>query len=535
MQHLDAKSCPDLATFLERRRGLVTRRWLRAIRADPKIAPAGRLTTRQLIDALPSFYAELCAALRGESPVARARLEQDARKHGRERWLRGYQLDELFCELDDFQRCVQDAAREYFAALPAARAGQVEAHKVIENLFSATIYEAIRQLLAQQEQRIIESLTARDRALSAQHKSDERLRMAAAAARLGIFEWDIESPISVWENERMYEITGQPFALGPLTFDAFLDELVHPEDRENFVECYSAAHSNQAEFHCIFRVRRINDRAVRVVDMHGRFRTGLNVDAEASFIGTLEDITRRVADEDALREANRRKDAFLATLAHELRNPLAPIKNAAQILKMATNGSPMEIQWTQAVIERQCDHLTNLINDLLDISRITTGHIQLKRDIVDLSEVIARAIEINKPAADAHADSIRVTLPDARIFVHGDMTRLIQIISNLLDNAIKYSQDGSDIAIVCDVRDVEARVAVRDSGIGIQATHLEKVFEPYMQVTPLDGAFRSGLGIGLAVVQRLVQMHGGTVFARSDGLGTGSEFVVVLPLHDKGS
>jgi two-component system CheB/CheR fusion protein len=115
------------------------------------------------------------------------------------------------------------------------------------------------------------------------------------------------------------------------------------------------------------------------------------------------------------------------------------------------------------------------------------------------------------------------------------MTRLIQIISNLLDNAIKYSQDGSDIAIVCDVRDVEARVAVRDSGIGIQATHLEKVFEPYMQVTPLDGAFRSGLGIGLAVVQRLVQMHGGTVFARSDGLGTGSEFVVVLPLHDKGS
>jgi PAS domain-containing protein len=266
-----------------------------------------------------------CAATLARPPC---RALNTARQHGRERWLRGYQLDELFCELDNLQRCVQETAREYFAALPASRAEQVAAHKVIENLFGATIYEAIGQLLDQQEQRITESLSARDRALSAQRKSDERLRMAAEAARLGIFESNVDGSSSVWESGRMYEITGQPFAGGPLARDAFFYVLVHPEDRQALLERYGAARRDQAEFHCAFRIRRIDDQVIRVVDLHGKFRCGEHGDAQASFIGTLEDITRRVAGEDSLREAIQRKDAFLATLAHELRNPLAPIRNA---------------------------------------------------------------------------------------------------------------------------------------------------------------------------------------------------------------
>jgi signal transduction histidine kinase len=488
----------------------------------------------------------------GTAGEADSRLEEDARQHGRERWFRGYQLDELFCELDDLQRCVQGIVREYFTAVPVARAEQIAAHQAVENLFSATIYEAIRQLLAQQEQRIAESLRARDRALASQQKSDERLRMAAEAARLGIFEWGLHGAASVWENERMYEITGQPHASGPLSRHAFVDELIHRDDKDRFLERYDAARSDGIEFHHAFRIRRIDDHVVRVVDMHGQFRTGMsetgrmsrsgtNGESErtndgnergtdASFVGTLEDITRRVADEDSLRESNRRKDAFLATLAHELRNPLAPIKNAAQILKLSAKDGPSELRWVQAVIERQCDHLTALVDDLLDISRITTGKVRLKRKAVELKDVISRAVEINMPEAAAHAAPINIALPDGRICIDGDMTRLVQIVSNLLDNAIKYSDDGSAVSVHCEVHDRHARIVVRDAGRGIDAAQLEKIFEPYIPVAPSDGPFRSSLGIGLAVVKELVDLHGGTVSARSDGLGKGAEFVVTLPL-----
>jgi hypothetical protein len=182
---------PELAAYLEGKSGLITRRWLRAVRSDPAIEPAGRLTTGQLVDHLPSLYEEICSVLRTEQ-MTLARLYSDARKHGRDRWMRGYQLDELFRELDQFQRCVQRATREFFANTPALRNAQAAAHQLLEDLFSATILTAIRQMIDEQDGRISATIDERDRALAAQQKSEERLRMAASAGGPGYFR--VECP-----------------------------------------------------------------------------------------------------------------------------------------------------------------------------------------------------------------------------------------------------------------------------------------------------------------------------------------------------
>ncbi|MEZ2311979.1 ATP-binding protein [Paraburkholderia sp. RCC_158] len=520
-------SFPELAAYLEGKTGLITRRWLRAVRSDPAIEPAGRLTTGQLVDHLPSIFDEICFVLRTDQ-MTLARLHSDARKHGRDRWMRGYQLDELFRELNQLQRCVQQATREFFATTSVSRSAQAAAHQLIEDLFSATIDAAIRQLVDEQDNRISATIAERDGALAAQQKSEERLRMAASAAGLGIFEWDVPTRMGFWENKRMYEITGQPEFRGPLSCKAFVRELVHPEDAEALITHYTKTMEHGGDFHSVFRILRIDDRAPRVVEMHGRFRTAAN-GAIQSFIGTLTDITQRTLAEEALRETDRRKDAFLATLAHELRNPLAPIRNAAQILGQIRTDMPPEVEWARMTVERQCSHLTRLIDDLMDVSRISSGKIRLQHEVFDIREAVQTAVEINLPIANEHRDRIHANLPGEPVLVDGDRTRLTQIVSNLLDNAIKYSDGGAKIIIEAAVHGDEIEIVVSDTGIGIPASQLVHMFEPYVQLAPPDGRWRPGLGIGLSVVRNLVDMHGGRVTAASDGVGKGSRFTVRLP------
>jgi PAS domain-containing protein len=247
---------PELAAYLEGKCGLITRRWLRAVRSDPAIEPAGRLTTGQLVDHLPSLYEEICAVLRTEQ-MTLARLRSDARKHGSDRWMRGYQLDELFRELNQLQRCVQQATREFFVRTSVSRSAQAAAHQLLEDLFSATIHTAIRQLVDAQDERISATIEERDRALAAQQKSEERLRMAASAAGLGIFEWDIPTRVGVWENQRMYEMTGQPESRGPLSCRAFVRELVHPDDAQALITHHMETMQHGGDFHSVFRILRI--------------------------------------------------------------------------------------------------------------------------------------------------------------------------------------------------------------------------------------------------------------------------------------
>jgi CheY-like chemotaxis protein len=262
--------------------------------------------------------------------------------------------------------------------------------------------------------------------------------------------------------------------------------------------------------------------------MHGRFRSGPDGSIR-SFIGTLTDITRRTLAEESLRETDRRNDAFLSTLAHELRNPLAPIRNAAQILRQISTDMPPEVEWARVIVERQCAHLTRLIDDLMDVSRISSGKIRLRREVFDFREAVQSAVEINLPIANEHRDRINVSMPGEPVLVNGDRTRLTQVVSNLLDNAIKYSDDDTEITIDATVRDDQVQIVVSDKGIGIPASQLDRMFEAYVQLSSPDGRWRSGLGIGLSVVQNLVDMHGGRVTAASDGLGNGSRFTVTLP------
>jgi PAS domain S-box-containing protein len=233
--------------------------------------------------------------------------------------------------------------------------------------------------------------------------------------------------------------------------------------------------------------------------------------------------------EQALRDANRRKDEFLATLAHELRNPLAPIRNAAQVLRMKDLADP-HLRSARDMIDRQVQQMVRLIDDLLDISRITRGKLQLRTERVELAAVVHSAVEASRPPLDAQAHDLTTTLPPDPVYLEADPIRLAQVISNLLNNAAKYTEKGGHIWLTADRQGSEAVVSVRDTGIGIAAEHLPCLFEMFSQVESALERSQGGLGIGLALVRGLVELHEGSVEARSAGLGKGSEFTVRLPV-----
>ena len=246
-------------------------------------------------------------------------------------------------------------------------------------------------------------------------------------------------------------------------------------------------------------------------------------------ISVSTDITDRKRMEDALRESDRRKDEFLAILGHELRNPLAPIRNAAQIMRVKGIADP-QLAWLRDVIERQVEHLTRLVDDLLDVSRITRGKIELKRETLALADVVGRAIESSRPLIDERKHDLVVKLSEEPLRVNGDVTRLSQVLGNLLNNAAKYTPEGGRIELDVSRVGNDARIRVHDTGIGIPDAMLARIFEPFTQVETTREHAQGGLGIGLALVARLVEMHGGRVEAHSEGKGQGSEFTLWLPL-----
>ncbi|MDC7677674.1 response regulator [Asticcacaulis machinosus] len=233
---------------------------------------------------------------------------------------------------------------------------------------------------------------------------------------------------------------------------------------------------------------------------------------------------------EALKDADRRKDEFLATLAHELRNPLAPIRNGLHILKMSPN--PKIADEVRDMMDRQMTHLVRLIDDLLDVSRVSQGKIDLRRERIALQDVINAALETSRPAIDAGGHSFTLDLPDEPIPVNGDLTRLAQVVSNLLNNAAKYTPDGGHIRLTLTRDGHEARIIVTDTGLGIEKDMLPRVFELFTQVERNLNLSQGGLGIGLALAHRLVQMHAGSITADSEGAGLGSTFTVRLPVTD---
>jgi signal transduction histidine kinase/ActR/RegA family two-component response regulator len=232
---------------------------------------------------------------------------------------------------------------------------------------------------------------------------------------------------------------------------------------------------------------------------------------------------------EVLKQADRRKDEFLATLAHELRNPLAPIRNSLQILRMTACSDPTAERVCE-MMERQVNHMVRLVDDLMEVSRITRGLIDLRKEETDLATVIRSAIETSRPLIEAGQHQLAITLPPEPIPLFGDAVRLGQVFANLLNNAAKYTNRGGQIWLSARQGGDEAVVCVRDNGIGISAEVLPAIFDMFMQANRATDRSQGGLGIGLTLVKSLVELHGGSISADSAGLGQGSEFIVRLPV-----
>lgn len=259
-------------------------------------------------------------------------------------------------------------------------------------------------------------------------------------------------------------------------------------------------------------------------------------------VGTVtlvEDVTERVVSEkelrrrlDELRENDRRKDEFLAMLAHELRNPLAPITNAMQILRLIGAKEPA-LAGVRDMIERQVRHMVRLVDDLLDISRISSGKFELQKVKVDLCAVVRQALEASQPLLDSRKHDVQLSVPSEPIFLEGDFIRLAQVVSNLINNAAKYTDPGGTVWVTVERHAPsergEAIVRIRDNGRGIEPNNLQNLFRMFYQVDRNLDRSDGGLGVGLALVKNIVEMHGGTVAAQSAGQGWGSEFTVTLP------
>ena len=247
------------------------------------------------------------------------------------------------------------------------------------------------------------------------------------------------------------------------------------------------------------------------------------------WMGTCTDINDQKLAEEILKQESERKDEFLAMLAHELRNPLAPISTAAHMIKLVST-DPKRVVQSAEIISRQVKHITDLVDDLLDVSRFTRGLVEIASDIVDIMQVITGAIEQARPLIEARGHQLHLALSSVAASVKGDKTRLIQVVANLLNNAAKYTPQGGRLDLSLEILDKEALIKVRDNGCGIAPGLLPHIFDLFTQGERTPERTQGGLGLGLSLVKNITMLHGGKVTARSDGPGKGTEFEVCFPL-----
>ncbi len=380
------------------------------------------------------------------------------------------------------------------------------------------------QLNNELEQRVEQRTSDLIRANKAIGDSEELLRLAQEAGRVGIWEWNLLTGSGIWTPAAwaIFDSTG---LRDDVTYPKWLS-CIHPDDRERAAQAVEDAKVNGSYWDEL----RVNcaPAETKWIELVGAVE--YDQGGPVRMRGAVRDITDRKAIELELKEAHRRKDEFLAILAHELRNPLAPIHNALQIMRL-TDNDRQRFAEVREIMERQLVQMVRLVDDLLDISRISTGKIELRLEPLEIRRVIQSAIETSSPLIERANHRLTVEISETtQLLVRGDLTRLTQVISNLLNNAAKYTSEGGHIWLTAYQDELDAVVSVKDSGIGIPAAMLPFVFDMFTQVDRSLNRSQGGLGIGLSLVRRLVAMHGGSVAATSDGEGQGSEFVVRIPL-----
>lgn len=373
-------------------------------------------------------------------------------------------------------------------------------------------------------------------AQSAYRDTEERVRLATESAKLGLWVWYPGTDHVVWENTRPYEIFGMAAGGQPISARQFLTDFIHPDYIADFGHAIARTIETGAHFNFECRIKRA-DGTTLWVELFGNRQP--DVEGEPlRIIGTVADITASKEREEELRrlaanlsEADRRKTEFLATLAHELRNPLAPIRHGLQLMR-AQAGNLETFSQVRDMLDRQVNQMVHLVNDLLDIARITNGKIELRKQCAQVGDLVKMAVETSLPLIHSSAHRLVVTVPDDPIHVDVDPGRVSQIISNLLNNAAKYTPAGGVIEL--DVRrdGKEVVISVTDNGIGIAPESIDTIFGLFRQVGHDFERSQGGLGIGLSLVRQLVELHGGTVSAASAGAGGGSRFTIRLGVVD---
>jgi PAS domain S-box-containing protein len=368
----------------------------------------------------------------------------------------------------------------------------------------------------------IRMASERARSIAALYASEAKFRTIADAMPQMVWS-TLPDGYHDYYNEQWYSFTGVP---RDSTDGDGWNGIFHPDDQERAWSTWRASLKTGKTYEIEYRLRHhsgsyrwVLGRALPIRDDTGRI---------IRWMGTCTDIDNQKRAEDEWRRTSQRKDEFLAMLAHELRNPLAPIMTAAHLLALGYNDA-QRVQKSSEVIMRQARHLTNLVDDLLDVSRVTRGLVELKRSDLDFKELLKNAIEQARPLIEQRHHQLIVELTPECLWVSGDSTRLIQVVVNLLNNAAKYTPQGGSITLTLQTEENEAHIIVTDNGSGIAPSLLPYVFDLFVQAERTPDRSQGGLGLGLTLVKRIMALHGGSVHASSEGLGRGSSFIVIIP------
>ncbi|MEX1231695.1 MAG: response regulator, partial [Planctomycetaceae bacterium] len=387
------------------------------------------------------------------------------------------------------------------------------------------VQEQMAQLNDELELRVHQRTSELLQANQALRESEEMLRLAQQAGKVGIWDWNLKTGEGKW-TDAAAELFDPRETMDSVTFAKWLS-CVHSDDQERVARCVREAESIGG-YRDEYRVK-TSTAETRWVESIGAVEYDGGVATRMR--GVVRDITERKKMELELQDADRRKDEFLAMLGHELRNPLASIRNAVSIMRRLEH-QDADLQWCHEVVDRQVVQLTRLVDDLLDVSRISRGKIQLQQEVIEVSTVIHQAVESCQPLIESREHQLNVTLPSQPVYLRGDAARLTQVVGNVLNNAAKYTDVNGGIWLTVETdadNPAQVVIRVRDNGRGLDADSIANLFNLFYQAEHNLDRADGGLGVGLAVVRALVELHGGSVEARSAGIGLGSEFFIRLP------
>jgi PAS domain S-box-containing protein len=365
----------------------------------------------------------------------------------------------------------------------------------------------------------------------ARHKdAEERYRLSLESGNMGTWSVDPETGVTMMDKRfaKLFGVTPDVAERGASL--EYFTRIIHPDDRADVVTAVNQAIQDDASYDIEYRTEPEPGKTIWV-SAKGRMFMDVQT-GKRRFAGIAMDITRRKEADLALREADRRKDEFLAMLAHELRNPLAPIVSAAQMLSMIAD-NPSQVRHLGQIVTRQANHMTSLVTDLLDVSRVTSGLVKLVSERLDIRQVVDESIEQVMPFVEAKRHKLKLSYTVRSTLVMGDRKRLVQVFTNLIQNAAKYTNDGGEISVEIEADGEQLEVSIQDNGIGMDADLIPFIFDLFTQERRSSDRAQGGLGLGLALVKSLVALHDGEVQAQSDGNGRGSTFIVSLPLIEE--